>query len=159
MTAHRDRKQTMVTRAACLLLLAAGAWLPTAPAVAQEQAKVEVQRAQATAVLDVQKKQEQGFPDFGFMVSQQDYANLYSDQPIFRLKADFPKRRPGEIPAFLKRINFMKQPLDYLLAARDYAFEGNLPDWDPGTISPGCTRPRSAPPPTRPMAAPKASAA
>jgi hypothetical protein len=142
MTANRDRKQTpaspalipeipMLTRAACGLLLAAAASLPAAPAAAQEQAKVEVQRAQATAVLDVHKKKEQGFPDFGFMVSQQDYVNHYSDQPIFRLKADFPKIKPGEIPAFLKDINFMTQPLDYLLAVRDYAFEGNLPDWDP----------------------------
>lgn len=129
MTANRDRKQTVVTRA-CLLLVTAAA-LPAAPVAAQEQAKVEVQRAQATAVLDVHKKKEQGFPDFGFMVSQQDYVNHYSDQPIFRLKADFPKIKPGEIPAFLKDINFMTQPLDYLLAVRDYAFEGNLPDWDP----------------------------
>ncbi len=71
-----------------------------------------------------------GFPDFGFMVSPADYVSKYSDQPIFRLKADFPTEMPKELPEFLK-IDFKKEPLKYIEAVRDYSFEGNLPDWDP----------------------------
>jgi hypothetical protein len=70
------------------------------------------------------------FPDFGFMVTPAEYIQSYSDQPVFRLKSDFPKEKPQRLPAFLK-IDFMKSPKEYILAARDYSFEGNLPDWDP----------------------------
>ena len=74
--------------------------------------------------------EKSGFPDFGFMVSSSEYFATYSDQPIFRLKADFPKEEPKEMPKFLE-IDFKKEPLKYIEAVRDYAFEGNLPDWDP----------------------------
>ena len=74
--------------------------------------------------------EKNGFPDFGFMVSPADYHTKYADQPLFKLKADFPKVKPGKMPDFLD-INFKEEPLAYINAVRDYAFEGNLPDWDP----------------------------
>lgn len=70
------------------------------------------------------------FPDFGFMVSPQVYNAQYADQPLFRLKADFPPEKPGEMADFFA-IDFKKEPLKYIEAIRNYAFEGNLPDWDP----------------------------
>ena len=64
------------------------------------------------------------------MVTPAEYATKYSDQPVFRLKADFPKERPARMPAFIEQIDFRGNPLEYLLAVRDYSFDGNLPDWD-----------------------------
>lgn len=70
------------------------------------------------------------FPDFGFMISPQEYNAKYADQPLFRLKTDFPQEKPEKMPDFFA-IDFRKEPLKYIEAIRDYAFEGNLPDWDP----------------------------
>lgn len=72
-----------------------------------------------------------GVPDFGFMVTPAEYAANYSDQPVFRLKIDFPREKPTRLPAFVERIDFRKTPLEYLVAARDYSFDGNLPNWNP----------------------------
>ncbi len=72
-----------------------------------------------------------GFPDFGFMVTPAEYAAKYSDQPIFRLKTDFPTELPARLPAFLEKIDFHEDPLGYINAVKDYAFEGNLPNWNP----------------------------
>jgi hypothetical protein len=96
--------------------------------VAQKQPLAEPASAK---MLDAEKQRGVGFPDFGFMVSPADYIKNYSDQPLFRLKADFPKEKPEQQPAFLNQIDFRKNPKEYLIAARDYSFEGNLPDWDP----------------------------
>ena len=86
----------------------------------------------ASAQQLVERKQKgSGFPDFGFMVSPAEYAAKYSDQPVFKLKTDFPDVQPSHLPEFMERIDFRTQPLEYLEAVRDYAFEGNLPDWDP----------------------------
>ncbi|HEY0096244.1 MAG TPA: hypothetical protein VGB96_18085, partial [Archangium sp.] len=71
------------------------------------------------------------FPDFGFMVSVDEYLQKYSDQPLFRLKTDYPTNKPTAQPEFIQKLDFRKQPLEYLLAVRDYSFEGNLPTWDP----------------------------
>ena len=71
------------------------------------------------------------FPDFGFMVSPAEYHAKYQDQPIFRLKSDVPREKPSKLPAFLEKLAFDKEPLAYLEAARDYSFDGNLPNWDP----------------------------
>jgi hypothetical protein len=81
--------------------------------------------------LAAEKERGVSFPDFGFMVTPAEYLGKYSDQPIFRLKADFPKEKPQQVPAFMEKIDFKKNPLEYLVAARDYSFEGNLPNWDP----------------------------
>jgi hypothetical protein len=81
--------------------------------------------------LSSRKQEGVGFPDFGFMVTPAEYAQKYSDQPIFRLKTDFPTRKPGKLPEFIERIDFKKNPKEYLMAVRDYSFDGNLPDWDP----------------------------
>lgn len=86
--------------------------------------------ASAQALLG-RKQKGSGFPDFGFMVSQSEYAAKYADQPIFRLKTDFPRELPRDLPEFLTKIDFREDPRAYLMAVRDYAFEGNLPDWDP----------------------------
>ena len=81
--------------------------------------------------------EKQGFPDFGFMVSSSEYFRQVFRPAVFRLKADFPTQEPKEMPKFLE-IDFKKEPLKYIEAVRDYAFEGNLPDWDPfkNTIRP-----------------------
>jgi hypothetical protein len=80
---------------------------------------------------EARKQTGAGVPDFGFMVTPSEYSSQYADQPVFRLKIDYPKELPSVPPAFLKAIDFKQNPLQYLLAARDYAFDGNLPDWDP----------------------------
>src|SRR5688572_32025844 len=97
-----------------------------------------------TLALHKMNHEKQGFPDFGFMVSSSEYFAKYSDQPVFRLKTDFPKEEPKEMPKFLE-IDFKKEPLKYIEAVRDYAFEGNLPDWDPfkNTFRPWYHIPRS----------------
>jgi hypothetical protein len=103
--------------------------LPPLPATTAKSA--EPYLAATPDALLARKLKGHDFPDFGFMVSPQEYAAKYADQPIFRLKADFPTKKPTELPAFLKTIDFQKNPRDYILAVRDYAFEGNLPDWNP----------------------------
>ncbi|WP_051329714.1 hypothetical protein [Niveispirillum irakense] len=70
------------------------------------------------------------FPDFGYMVSPSEYYQCWSSQPLFELKTDFPKTKPKELPSFMK-IDFKKNPQEYIMAVRDYAFEGNLPNWNP----------------------------
>lgn len=78
-----------------------------------------------------------GFPDFGWMVSPHDYAKTYSHQPLFRLKTDYPTIPPTQLPKLFE-LDFTSDPLAYLEAVRDYAFEGNVPafggggtEWDP----------------------------
>ena len=89
-----------------------------------------------------------GFPDFGHMVSPTEYYKKYDKYllgtttpnpnhlPIFRLKTDFPSKKPPSEnwPSFLK-IDFKKDPLKYLEAARDYSFEGNLPAFGGGPVA------------------------
>lgn len=106
---------------------------PAQEAAGEAPAAVQLTAAQRTsaAALLARKQKGSGFPDFGFMVSPQEYNLSYSDQPIFRLKTDFPKQKPQKMPEFIERIDFKKSPKEYLLAARDYSFEGNMPDWDP----------------------------
>jgi hypothetical protein len=102
---------------------------PASPTSADN--KTPAPQSASAVALSAQKERGMSFPDFGFMVKPADYIQNYSDQPIFRLKADFPKEKPEHVPAFVEQIDFKKNPKEYLLAARDYAFEGNLPDWDP----------------------------
>ncbi len=111
------------TRRTGAALLAAILALTTAPA--QQPLSTSAKQ------LEARKQKGSGFPDFGFMVSPAEYAAKYSDQPVFRLKTDFPSALPSHIPEFMEKIDFKTQPLAYLEAVRDYAFEGNLPDWDP----------------------------
>ena len=82
------------------------------------------------ATVEDGEPKESVFPDFGYMVSPEEYRAKYSDQPVFRIKTDFPTELPKELPDFLK-IDFMKDPLKYIEAVRDYGFEGNIPSWDP----------------------------
>lgn len=80
-------------------------------------------------------KPYQGFPDFGQMISASQFETMKTQYQKngqflpgpFRLAADFPKTRPTDIPEFFK-IDF-KDPnrwMDYINAARDYCFEGNI---------------------------------
>lgn len=86
----------------------------------------------STANTQPVKRVAADFPDFGFMVSPAEYIANYSNDPIFKLKADFPTELPPEanMPAFMK-IDFKTNPKEYIMAVRDYSFEGNLPNWDP----------------------------
>jgi hypothetical protein len=97
--------------------------------------KASAQDLQAQAlsaqVLTARKLKGLGFPDFGFMIPAAEYRAKYSNEPIFRLKTDFPAAKPINVPEFLEKFDFRTQPLEYIEAIRDYAFEGNLPDWDP----------------------------
>lgn len=64
-----------------------------------------------------------GFPDFGFMVPADDYQGS-----VFRLKTDFPLDH-AEIDDELKGILSMdvkNKPIDYLVAVRNYVFQGNI---------------------------------
>jgi hypothetical protein len=101
------------------------------PAQPAPESKMTPPQSPSAIALSAEKERGMSFPDFGFMVKPADYIQNYSDQPIFRLKADFPKEKPEHVPAFVEQIDFKKNPKEYLLAARDYSFEGNLPDWDP----------------------------
>lgn len=72
------------------------------------------------------------YPDFGFMVEPSVYFACFSDQPIFRLKTDFPDELPAEMPAFMALDpTDPAQAMAYLQGVKDYALAGNMPDWDP----------------------------
>ena len=75
-----------------------------------------------------------GFPDFGYMVSMSDYEANYSDHPVFRLKTDYPKKKPGKkkLPEVLD-IDFTKDWAAYMDSIKNYCFAGNLPKWNPHT--------------------------
>ncbi len=63
------------------------------------------------------------FPDFGFMLSPEDYHG-----PVFRLSADFPEKLPSldaDIQNILK-IDFQNDWKSYAMAVRDYAFKDNI---------------------------------
>ena len=101
-----------------------------APQASAAMAPTDAQKLSATTPA-ARKHKGSGVPDFGFMVTPAEYSAKYSDQPVFRLKTDFPKELPAQAPAFLDKIDFKKNPLEYIMAVRDYSFDGNLPDWDP----------------------------
>jgi hypothetical protein len=103
---------------------------PATPAASGPAALTSAEQA-SVAALTANKPKGAGAPDFGFMVTPAEYAASYADQPVFRLKTDFPKEKPARLPAFVEQIDFRKNPLEYLVAARDYSFDGNLPDWNP----------------------------
>lgn len=72
------------------------------------------------------------FPDFGFMQAPGQYTG-----PIFKLRQDYPTKLPGknQIPAFFSKLpqtfsSDFEQWRPYMMAIRDYCFEGNLAvDW------------------------------
>jgi hypothetical protein len=127
-----SRTLTAVLSAAVGLSTLAGTAHAQAPAPQELSAPKD--QAAAMALLKTPegyKLQQSPFPDFGFMVPPNEYIQKYSDQPLFRLKTDFPKAKPTKLPEFVEKIDFRKKPMDYLLAVRDYSFDGNLPTWDP----------------------------
>ncbi|KPA21397.1 hypothetical protein shim_21010 [Shimia sp. SK013] len=73
------------------------------------------------------------YPDFGFMVSQQEYFYCWSDQPIFRLKTDFPNTLPDTVPDFVGTGEFMdpSTAAEYLEKVKRYSLTGNTPNWNP----------------------------
>jgi hypothetical protein len=79
------------------------------------------------------RKPYQGFPDFGHMVTADDFEDMkeqykksgqYLPGP-FRLAADFPKTKPTQVPDFFS-IDFKQGDrwLEYLNRARDFCFDG-----------------------------------
>jgi len=62
------------------------------------------------------------FADFGFLPA----AGKYEGR-VFRLSQNYPPQAPGanHLPKFMK-IDFQRQWKEYLLAAREYCFEGNI---------------------------------
>lgn len=99
--------------------------------VASRESADQTAQTPPRLVAHLQKPKASSVPDFGFMVTPAEYAASYSNDPVFRLKIDFPRDKPARVPAFVERIDFRKSPLEYLLAARDYSFDGNLPNWNP----------------------------
>lgn len=80
------------------------------------------------------------YPDFGFMVTPQEYFFCWSDQPVFRLKTDFPDKIPDTTPSFIGKLPFTgpgeygeKAALahEYLESVKAYALRGNAPHWNP----------------------------
>ena len=69
------------------------------------------------------KKEQQPFPDFGFMV---DPGTVEKDNiPVFRLSQDYPTTMPEtELPKFFE-IDYQENWKEYLLAVQRYCFEGN----------------------------------
>jgi len=69
------------------------------------------------------KKEQQPFPDFGFMV---DAGTVEKDNiPVFRLSQDYPTTMPDtELPKFFE-IDYQENWKEYLLAVQRYCFEGN----------------------------------
>lgn len=72
------------------------------------------------------------FPDFGFMLPPDQYAG-----PVFKLRQDYPSQAPAadNLPGFFRKLPARFSPdfnewREYLMAVRDYCFEGNLEvDW------------------------------
>lgn len=73
-----------------------------------------------------------GFPDFGHMISPDQFAAEYPDTPIFHLKTDYPGSKPlsSEMPPFIG-IDFTRDWEAYMRGVQAYCFDGNLPSWDP----------------------------
>lgn len=135
MTAAR-KKTACVFALALTIGCSGGGGVPDTPRAAPApgaQPPVALTSAEKASViaLNAHKPKGAGAPDFGFMVTPAEYAASYSDQPVFRLKTDFPTEKPARLPPFVEQIDFRKSPLEYLTAARDYSFDGNLPGWNP----------------------------
>lgn len=135
LTARRRRrgfsKSVLLGASMALSAVSTGALAQT---TAPAPAAVAKDPAEAAALLrkpEGYKLHQSPFPDFGYMVAVDEYLQKYSDQPLFRLKTDFPTAKPKQQPDFVQKLDFRKNPQEYLLAVRDYAFDGNLPDWDP----------------------------
>lgn len=64
-----------------------------------------------------------GFPDFGFMEAPGEYTG-----PVFVLADDYPSEIPPLDAAVrdILRIDFRTDPMKYVLAVRDYVFDGNI---------------------------------
>ena len=69
----------------------------------------------------------QTFPDFGAMISNVEFIDQYPDRKVFQLRQDYPSEMPGsdKIPSFFKLpFDDKAKWMEWLLAARDYCFEG-----------------------------------
>ena len=64
-----------------------------------------------------------GFPDFGYMEAPGKY-----DGPVFVLADNFPEDMPALDPAVsdILQMDFKADPMGYVLAVRDYVFDGNI---------------------------------
>ena len=96
----------------------------------------------------IKSSKGQTYPDFYWMLDQPTYIQKYAKYkpntktpnpnhlPLFRLKTNYATEVPPKShwPEFLK-IDFQKEPLKYLEAARDYSFEGNIPAYGGGPVA------------------------
>ena len=82
-------------------------------------------------ILDNMNFGRHGFPDFGYMVSKEEYFQKYSHEPVFKIKTDFPTVKPKKMPEFITKIDFKKEPKKYIEAVRQYGLEGNRNNWNP----------------------------
>lgn len=77
----------------------------------------------------VQEKEFRGYPDFGAMMSNEDFAKQFPGQKMFSLSQDYPKTKPNpnsmapffNIP-WEDRATFM----DWIMAVREHCFEGMI---------------------------------
>src|SRR5437016_5918027 len=83
-------KWVAASSVAAVLAFTVGSPLTVSRASAQQELAVSAQ------ALSARKQKGAGFPDFGFMVTPAEYAAKYADQPVFRLKADFPHEKPTD---------------------------------------------------------------
>ena len=65
-------------------------------------------------ILDNMNFGRHGFPDFGYMVSKEEYFQKYSHEPVFKIKTDFPTVKPKKMPEFITKIDFKKEPKKYI---------------------------------------------
>ncbi len=68
-------------------------------------------------------EQDIGFPDFGYMEAPGTYKG-----PVFALSDSFPATLPDLDPEVVDilKMDFENNPLDYVMAVRDYVFKGNI---------------------------------
>lgn len=69
------------------------------------------------------------FPDFGAMIPANEFMTEYPGRKAFKLSQNYPSDMPGvdKLPAFFKLpFDDKSKWMDWLLAARDYCFEGMI---------------------------------
>src|SRR4051812_11251436 len=71
--------------------------------------------------------EKKDFPDFGAMISVDTFLKKYPGHKIFKLSQDYPETLPGadSLPSFFKLpFDDKAKWMEWLLAARDYCFDG-----------------------------------
>lgn len=103
----------------CLLLQCGSS--PDQPAASNQVSGIQASSSEKTGY------EAHDFPDFGAMVAVDTLIKKYPGHKIFDLSQDYPKSLPGtdKMPSFYKiAFDDKSKWMDWLLAARDYCFEG-----------------------------------